>query len=135
MSLGSQLEVVLDKTVGVGAEGGISDEEISAMVEEGATSEETKDVSIGAISEETKDVSIGAVSEETKDVSIGAVSDEATVTKELRMELRTSDDTAKEMVEIPEGVPGRVLIISEENSLDRVIGALELAASVMVDEA
>ena len=123
MSLGSQLEVVLDKTVGVGAEGGISDEEISAMVEE------------GAISEETKDVSIGAISEETKDVSIGAVSDEATVTKELRMELRTSDDTAKEMVEIPEGVPGRVLIISEENSLDRVIGALELAASVMVDEA
>lgn len=123
MSLGSQLEVVLDKTVGVGAEGGISDEEISAMVEE------------GAISEETKDVSIGAISEEAKDVSIGAVSDEATVTKELRMELRTSDDTAKEMVEIPEGVPGRVLIISEENSLDRVIGALELAASVMVDEA
>ena len=115
--------MVLDKTVGVGAEGGISDEGISAMVEEGATSEETKDVSIGAISEETKDV------------SIGAVSDEATVTKELRMELRTSDDTAKEMVEIPEGVPGRVLIISEENSLDRVIGALELAASVMVDEA
>lgn len=103
--------MVLDKTVGVGAEGGISDEEISAMVEEGATSEETKDV------------------------SIGAVSDEATVTKELRMELRTSDDTAKEMVEIPEGVPGRVLIISEENSLDRVIGTLELAASVMVDEA
>jgi hypothetical protein len=102
---------VLDKTVGVAGEVGTSDEGISAMVE------------VGAISVETKDVSIEA-----------ALSDEATVTKELKIASGASDDTAEEMVEIPEGVPGKVLIISEENSLDRVIGALEVAASVMMVE-